>query len=75
MLSVWTPKEADWTHVEDVKDPDKVLLPSRDLVLIDFGEHEPVDRTPFTLLDDLPLDLGQSSVVENVSQWVTLGAH
>ena len=58
-----------------MKDPDEILLPSNNLVLIGFGEDESVDRAPFTLLDDLPLDLGQSSVVEIVCQWITLHAH
>ena len=65
----------DRTHIEDAKDPHKVLVPSRDLVPIAFGEDESVDGIPFTLLDDLPLDLGQSSAIENVSQRVTLGAY
>ena len=56
--SLRIPNETDRTHVEDVKDPHKILLPSSNLVLVTFGEHESVDRIPFTLLDDLPLDPG-----------------
>ena len=57
-----------------MKDPHKVLLPSSNLVLIASGEDESVDRAPFTLLDDLPLDLGQSSAIE-ICQWITLRTH
>ena len=46
-----------------MKDPDKVLLPSCDFVLITFGEDESVDRIMFTLLDDLPLDRDHGSVI------------
>ena len=52
------------TYVENVKDPNKVLLPGNDFVLVAFGEDESVERVPFTLLDDLPLDFGQSTVIE-----------
>jgi hypothetical protein len=48
-----------------MKDPDKVLLPSSDLVFIGFGEDESVERIPFTLLDDLPLDLGHGSAIKS----------
>jgi hypothetical protein len=58
------PKRTDRTYVEDVKDPDKVLLPSCDLVLIAFGKDESIDRAPFTLLDHLPLHLGQCSAIK-----------
>ena len=51
-------------HVEDVKDPDKVLLPSDNLVLISLREDESGDCVPFALLDDLPLDLRHSSVIK-----------
>ena len=68
------PNGTDQTHVKDVKNPDKVLVPSSNLVLVAFGEDESVNGIPFTPLDDLPLDLGQSSAIENVSSWVTLGA-
>jgi hypothetical protein len=47
---------ANRTHVEDVKDPDKVLLPSRDLLLVAFREDESRHCIPFTPLDDLLLD-------------------
>ena len=52
------PYGIDRTHVEDTKDHGKVLLPSRYLVLIAFGEDESIYRIPFILLDNLPLNLG-----------------
>ena len=52
------------THVEDVKDPDKVLPPSRNLVLIGFREEETGDYCSFPLLDHLPLDLCHGSTIE-----------
>jgi hypothetical protein len=50
------------THVEYLKDSDKVLLPSRNLVLITLREDESGDRIPFSLLIDLPLHRNQGSV-------------
>jgi hypothetical protein len=55
---------SDWTHVEDVKNPEEVLLPSRNLLLVAFCEDEPGHRISFTLLDDLPLDPRQGSTIE-----------
>ena len=63
------------THVEDVKDPDKVLLPRSNFILVTFGEDESVDRIPFTLFDDLPLDLDQSSAIEDVGKRIAVRAH
>jgi hypothetical protein len=48
-----------------MKDPDEVLLPGSNLVLIAFGDDESVDRVPFTLLDDILLDLGQCSAIKS----------
>ena len=53
------------TYVEDMENPDKILLPRGNLALIALGENESMYRIPFTLLDDLPLDLGQSPIIEN----------
>ena len=54
----------DRPHVEDMKNPDKILLPSRNLVLIALGEDESVDRVPFPSLAHLPLDRGHGTVIE-----------
>ena len=69
------PKTTNRTHVENVKDPDKILIPSSNFVLIGFGEGESTYRIPFTMLDDLLLDLGQSSAIGKVRKWITLHAH
>ena len=50
-----TPRET--THVEDMKNSDKILFPTCNLILVAFGEDESVDCTPFSLLGDLPLHL------------------
>ena len=55
-----------WTYVEDVKDLDKVLLPSGNLVLVSLREDKPEGCVPFTVLDDLPLDIRHSSVIKQL---------
>jgi hypothetical protein len=57
-------RQTDRTHIEDVKNPEKVLLPSRNLILIALGEDESMESIPFALLDDLSLDSGHRSVIE-----------
>lgn len=49
-----------------MKDPDKVLLPSSNLVLIALREDESGGCISFTLLDDLRLYLGHSSAIETL---------
>ena len=63
------------THVEDVEDPKEVLLPSHNLVFITLGMEESGGHVPFTLLDNLPLDLAQGSVIEGISKWTVQNAH
>jgi hypothetical protein len=46
-----------------VKNPDEILIPTSDLVLITLREDESGECIPFTPLDDLPLDLGHGSGV------------
>jgi hypothetical protein len=58
------PSRTDRTYIEDLKDPHKVLLPTRDLILVVLGEDESEDCTPLTPLDDLPLHLYQGSAIE-----------
>jgi hypothetical protein len=48
-----------------VKDPDKVLIPGSDLVLIAPCENEPEDYIPFALLTDIPLHLGHGSAIDS----------
>ena len=47
------------TYIEGPKDPDKVLLPNRNLVPIALGDDEPEKCIPVTLLDHPYLDPGQ----------------
>ena len=68
------PERANRTHIENVKDPEKILLPSSDLSLITLGENESMYRVPFTMLDDLTLDLGQGSASENIGKYINLCA-
>ena len=65
MLSLRMPNRAGRTHVEDVKDPEKILPPNSNLVLIALGEDESVDRTPFTLFDDLFLHFPHRSAIKS----------
>ena len=54
------------THIENMKDPGEVLLPSGDCIFIGFCVKEARGEIPFTLLGDLLLDLGHSSTIENL---------
>ena len=63
------------TYVEDVKNPDEVLLPCSNPVLIALGEDKSMYRIPFALIDDLPLDIGQSSIIENVGKYISWRGH
>ena len=47
-----------------MKDPDKVVSPTDNLVLIDLGMEDPGGHIPFTLLCDFPLDVGDGSAIE-----------
>jgi hypothetical protein len=61
-------KGINQTYVEDLKDPDKVLPPSRNLVLIALREDESGERIPFCLLGHLPLHLRHGSVIESIGK-------
>ena len=63
MVSSQIHRRINRTHVEDLEDPDQVLLPSRNLVFVVLGEDESEDSTPFTPLDDLPLHFYQVSAI------------
>ena len=64
MLSSRIPSRVNRAHVEDLKDPDEILLPSRDLILVVLGEDESEDRPPFTPFCDPPLNLRQGPTIE-----------
>jgi hypothetical protein len=59
-------KKAQRTHVKDVEDPDKVLIPGGNLVPIALREDEPEYCAPFTLFRDLPLDPCQGSAIQTL---------
>ena len=75
LLSLWMANRLNRTYVEDVKDPDKILLPGSNLTLIALGEDESMYRIPFALIDDLPLDIGQGSMIENVVKYIRRRGH
>ena len=54
----------DLTYVEDLKDPDEVQFPTRDLILIAPRIEYSWHRSSFTLLGDLVLDGGHGSAIE-----------
>ena len=52
------------THVEDVKHPEKVLLPRGNPILVSLRENKSGERISFALLHYPPLNLGYGSAVE-----------
>ena len=66
LLSLRVPNRIDCTHVKDMKDPDKVLLPSRNLLLVAPREDKSGHSIPLALSDDLLLYPGQSSAIETL---------
>ena len=63
LLSSHIPNKTDRTYIEDVKNPDKVIPPSRDLVLICLRVEHLGDHIPLAQLNDLPLNLCDHSVI------------
>ena len=55
-------RQSNRTYIEGPKDPDQVLLSSRNLVPVAFGEDESGMRISFALLGHRP---GQSAAVES----------
>ena len=53
------------THVEDLKDPIQVRLPTRNLILVVPRAKESRDAAPLTLFDDLLLDFRDGPVIES----------
>lgn len=53
----------DLTYIEDVKDPDEVMFPNGNLILV-LRVEKSGSHVRFTLLYYLPLNLGHSSVIE-----------
>jgi hypothetical protein len=65
LLSSRIPNRADRTHIENVKDPEKFLIPSGNFVLISLRENEPDNCAPFAPPIDLPLHLGHGSATNH----------
>ena len=63
LLSVHVPNRSDRTHVKDVKDSNKFLFPSRNLLLVALREDESGHHISFTLLGDFLLDPCQSPAI------------
>jgi len=51
------------THVKDLKDPVQVQPPGRNRFLIALRVEHPREPISFTLLCDVPLDLGHSPTI------------
>ena len=65
----------DGTHVEDMKNPDKVLFPSGNLVLVFLRKDESVNWTPLPMLGGHPLNLRHSSGIQlSVSRLLECGS-
>ena len=47
-----------------MKNPDKVLIPSRNLILVALREDEPEGRVSFAPLIDIPLHLNHGSAID-----------
>ena len=54
------------THVEDLKDPIQVRLPTRNLILVVFRAKKSRDTAPPTLFDDLLLYFRDGPAIESV---------
>jgi hypothetical protein len=64
LLSLRVLDRTNRTYVEDVEDPDKILFPTHNLLLVPLRKHESDYCAPFTLLDDLPLDSRHGSAIQ-----------
>ena len=56
-----------------MKNPHKVLLPSRNLILVALRVEKSGGRVSFTPLDNLPLDLSYGSAIETLVSGVVRG--
>ena len=52
------------TYIEDMKNPEEVLLPTRDHIFTTLAVEESRTHVPFALLDSLLPNRGQSSGVK-----------
>jgi len=56
---------SDKTHVEDLKSLFEAQLPVGDLLFVFLRVEIPKDRTPFTSLDELPLNIYHGPAIED----------
>ena len=60
------PSEIHLTHIEDVENSVEVLPPTHDRIFVGLRMECSRDRMSFTLVGDLPADLGHSSAIETL---------
>ena len=60
------PNRTDLTYVEGIKNPIKVRPPCGDRILIILHTVRSGERIPFTIFDDLLLDLRHSPVIKSI---------
>ena len=69
--SVWRQKvnnrhaegRSERTHLDDATYPIEVQLPGRDCFTVVLGMEGSGEHTPFTFLDDIPLDLNRGAAI------------
>jgi hypothetical protein len=58
-----------------MKDPNKILVPGSDLILVALCKDEPEGYIPFPSLVHLPLHLGHGSTIDSIGKWITRHPH
>jgi hypothetical protein len=58
-----------------MKNPDKILVPGSDHILVTLREDEPENYIPFPLLIHLPLHLGHGSAIHSIGEWTARHPH
>ena len=69
--SVWRQKvnnrqaegRSEGTHLDDATNPIETRLPGRDYFIVILCTAESGEHTPFTFLDDIPLDLNRGATI------------
>ena len=69
--SVWRQKinnhqaegRSEGTHLDDATDPIEIQPPRRDCLTIVLRTQESGEHTPFTSIDDIPLDLNHGAAI------------
>ena len=58
-----------------MKDPVEARLPSDDRIFVALRVEGSRDHIPLTLLDHLPMDLGNGPAIETLGKWIIQRAH